>query len=87
MQGNVCFQTDQNFTRLQMLRQVGTHILEPVMYLEVVCPDEFVSVVLADLSNRRVCIRNITVKGNNKVSARETNKYLGEITPFHDIKT
>ena len=70
-----------------MLQQVGTHILEPIMYVEVVCPDEFVSVILADLSNRRVCIQNVTVKGSNKVSLWEANKYIVEIVYFYVLKT
>lgn len=57
----------QLLLRLQLLAQSGTSILEPVMALEVVIPEEYSSMVLADLSRRRSVIENITLRGKSKV--------------------
>lgn len=52
----------------QLVKESGTDILEPVMHLEVVAPEEYLSIVLADLSRRRTTIRDVTMRGKNKVS-------------------
>ncbi|KAJ8945751.1 hypothetical protein NQ318_012073 [Aromia moschata] len=51
----------------KLLRESGTDILEPVMRLEVVAPEEHLSTVLADLSRRRSTILDVTVRGKSKV--------------------
>lgn len=38
------------------------------MGLEIITPDEYVSVILADLSRRRASIQNIALRGANKVN-------------------
>lgn len=37
------------------------------MYLEVVAPEEYLSIVLADLSRRRTTIKDVTMRGKSKV--------------------
>ena len=41
--------------------------MEPVMKLEVVCPDEYVGDVINDLNSRRGKIENIDMRGQLKV--------------------
>ncbi|KAJ8927088.1 hypothetical protein NQ314_020483 [Rhamnusium bicolor] len=50
-----------------LLKEARTDILEPIMLLEVVTPNDHLSTVLADLSRRRISIKNITMRGKNKV--------------------
>ncbi|KAF5299393.1 hypothetical protein FQA39_LY19193, partial [Lamprigera yunnana] len=50
----------------KMLRNVGTHILEPIMILEIVATEESLSNILADLGKRRVNVLNISLRGNSK---------------------
>jgi elongation factor G len=44
----------------------GTALLEPIMRLEVLCPDEFVGDVLGDLNQRRAQILDVGVRGNRR---------------------
>jgi elongation factor G len=44
----------------------GTALLEPIMRLEVLCPDEFVGDVLGDLNQRRAQIQDVGVRGNRR---------------------
>lgn len=53
---------------LQMLSESGTNILEPIMSLEVVAPEEYLSSVLSDLGGRRADIGRVNVRGKSKVS-------------------
>ncbi|KAJ8974318.1 hypothetical protein NQ317_010914 [Molorchus minor] len=51
----------------KLLRESGTDILEPIMHLEVVTPEEHLSIVMADLSRRRTAaVKNITMRGKSK---------------------
>lgn len=50
-----------------MVHDSGTVILEPIMSLEVVVPDEYSSGVLADLSRRRCGIEQIDIRATSKV--------------------
>lgn len=43
-------------------------ILEPIMFLEVVCTSDYVSTIIADLSRRRATIQQVTTRGNNRVN-------------------
>ncbi|CAH0550107.1 unnamed protein product [Brassicogethes aeneus] len=51
----------------KLLRDSGSDILEPIMNLEVVVPDEYLSTILADLSRRRTSVNNVFIRGNSKV--------------------
>jgi elongation factor G len=50
----------------QALTQVGTVVLEPLMHLEVVCPEDTVGEISMYLQPRRAVIRDIAVLGNVK---------------------
>lgn len=43
-------------------------LLEPMMRLEIVAPQEYSSSINADLVRRRVEVQQIDMRGNNKVS-------------------
>jgi len=66
-----------------LLSESGTNVLEPIMSLEIVAPDESVSAVLADLSRRRSAISNISVRGKGKVINSETP--LSELLGYSTI--
>ncbi|XP_057337890.1 ribosome-releasing factor 2, mitochondrial [Microplitis mediator] len=51
----------------KMLEQAGIMLLEPIMRLEVVMPEEYSSRVMSDLSKRRAQIQEVTVRGQYKV--------------------
>ncbi|HPH25385.1 MAG TPA: elongation factor G [Pseudomonadota bacterium] len=44
----------------------GTALLEPIMHLEVLVPDEFVGEVLGDLNQRRAQILDVGMRGNRR---------------------
>ena len=48
------------------MRQAGAILLEPIMDIEVVTPEEFMGDVIGDLSSRRCKIESMTQKGNAK---------------------
>jgi elongation factor G len=50
-------------------RNAGAILLEPVMAVEVVCPEEFMGDVIGDLSSRRGRIQKIEARGNTQVIA------------------
>ena len=52
-------------------RQAGPVILEPVMKVEVVCPEDFLGSVIGDLSSRRGRIGGMTQRGESQVVAAE----------------
>lgn len=51
-----------------MLEKSGTALLEPVMTLEVVTDERCLPTVMSDLSRRRSQIKQIRIRGNNKVA-------------------
>ena len=51
----------------QLMRNAELTLLEPIMRLEVVVPEEYSSVVLKDLSKRRAEVQFVDVRRNNKV--------------------
>lgn len=57
----------------QHLREVKAELLEPIMKLEVTCPDEFVGNIVGDLNSRRGKILSMNVKlgGGGQVIASE----------------
>ncbi|KAL3286202.1 hypothetical protein HHI36_000712 [Cryptolaemus montrouzieri] len=73
----------------KMIREVGTDILEPVMSLEVVTPDEYLSAILADLSRRRAIIEDISIRANTKVVCSQTplSELLGYSTILRTISS
>lgn len=48
-------------------RKAGIQLLEPVMDVEVVCPEENMGDVIGDLNSRRGQIRNMDTRGNMRV--------------------
>jgi len=50
-------------------RNAGAILLEPVMAVEVVCPEDFMGDVIGDLSSRRGRIQKIEARGNTQVIA------------------
>jgi elongation factor G len=50
-------------------RNAGPILLEPIMAVEVVTPEEFMGDVIGDLSSRRGRIQNIEARGNTQVIA------------------
>jgi elongation factor G len=59
------------------LRKAGAIILEPIMDMEVIVPEEFMGVVIGDLSSRRAKIAAINSRAN--VRAIRVNVPLAEI--------
>ena len=57
-----------NLLCLQLIRESGTNILEPIMYMEIAMPEEYMPTVMADLARRRPDIQNVTLRGTMKVS-------------------
>ena len=57
----------------QHLREVKSELLEPIMKLEVTCPDDFVGNIVGDLNSRRGKIHSMSVKlgGGGQVIAAE----------------
>lgn len=55
------------FLFLQMLKCADCTLLEPIMQMEIVTVEESSSAVLGDLSRRRSEIKNVDVRGKNKV--------------------
>lgn len=49
------------------VEQVGVHLLEPVMRLEAVTPEEFLGAVLSDLNGRRAEVRGMDQRGKFRV--------------------
>jgi elongation factor G len=49
------------------LRKAGCKLMEPIMRLEVVFPEEYTGGVIADLNSRRCKIEEISHKGNSKI--------------------
>ncbi|KYM95249.1 PREDICTED: ribosome-releasing factor 2, mitochondrial [Cyphomyrmex costatus] len=56
---------------LQCIRKLfqdgNSMLLEPIMQLEIVTPEEYLSSINADLTRRRTVIQQIDIRGNNKV--------------------
>lgn len=50
-----------------MLSESGTYILEPIMSLDVVTPEQYLSPVLSDLGGRRADIGGVNVRDKSKV--------------------
>jgi len=48
-------------------KKAGIHLLEPVMSVEVVTPDQFMGDVIGDLNSRRGQIRGMNQRGNTQV--------------------
>jgi elongation factor G len=59
------------------MRKAGPTLMEPVMFVEVVTPEEYVGDVMGDLSSRRGRVEGMEIRGN----ARAIKAYvpLGEM--------
>jgi elongation factor G len=51
----------------KLIKESGTNLLEPIMYFEIATPEEYLSIIMADLSRRRPDIQNVTLRGKMKV--------------------
>jgi len=51
----------------QAAKSAGAVLMEPVMSIEVVTPEEYMGDVIGDLNSRRAMIKEMTDRGNNKV--------------------
>ncbi|KAK9875490.1 hypothetical protein WA026_007880 [Henosepilachna vigintioctopunctata] len=73
----------------KIVKEVGTYIQEPIMNLEIVTPEEYLSRILADLSRRRATIKEISVRQNTKVVIAETplSELLGYSTILRTISS
>lgn len=60
---------------LQMLTAGGAVLLEPIMMLEVVTDENYLSSILSDLSRRRTVIKNIDTRGTHKVNILKKSEY------------
>ncbi|XP_057659734.1 ribosome-releasing factor 2, mitochondrial [Diorhabda carinulata] len=67
----------------KILKEVDTKILEPIMDLEIISPEEHVSVIISDLSRRRANVYNIGIRGNSKVILSKTP--LSELLGYSTI--
>ncbi|XP_045461171.1 ribosome-releasing factor 2, mitochondrial [Harmonia axyridis] len=73
----------------KILQKQGTHILEPVMNVEIVVPSDYLSAILADLSRRRSAIEEISVRENFKVVKAQTplSELLGYATIIRTLSS
>ncbi|KAH8381305.1 hypothetical protein KR093_002532 [Drosophila rubida] len=62
----------------KLLTTSGTRLLEPIMALQIVAPNDHVSGVMADLSRRRAIIKDVTTKG-------EKNKMILVNAPLSEL--
>lgn len=70
----------------KMLSEGSAVLLEPIMMLEVVTDENYLSSVLADLSRRRTTIKNIDSRGTHKVVTADTP--LSEMLGYaRDLRT
>jgi elongation factor G len=64
----MAFRTAGNIAIREALAQLGFVILEPLMKLEVTCPDEYTGTVIGDLNGRRMVIEDLgQMPGNLRV--------------------
>jgi len=64
---DIAFQMAASIAFNEGLKNGGSILLEPIMNLEVITPDNYMGEVVGDLSSRRVKIESITDRGNLKV--------------------
>ncbi|XP_063921742.1 ribosome-releasing factor 2, mitochondrial isoform X2 [Zophobas morio] len=67
----------------KLIRESGTNILEPIMYMEIAMPDEYMPTVMADLARRRPDIQNVTLRGTMKVIV--VNVPLAELLGYSTV--
>lgn len=53
---------------MQLLQNGNSILLEPIMRLEIVAPEEYSSNINNDLNRRRAEMQEIAMRGNNKVN-------------------
>lgn len=53
---------------IQLLKDGCTMLLEPIMRLEIVAPQEYSPSIIADLTRRRAEMQQVDTRGNNKAS-------------------
>ncbi|MDD4910249.1 MAG: elongation factor G [Candidatus Omnitrophica bacterium] len=60
----IAFQMAASIALVEGLRRAACKLLEPVMDMDVICPEEYMGMVIGDLNSRRAKIINIVQKGN-----------------------
>ncbi len=64
---SVAYRIAANTAFKEGARKAGPALMEPIMKLEVVCPDEYTGDVINDVNSRRGRIENINIRGMLKV--------------------
>jgi elongation factor G len=64
---NVAYRIAANQALKDAARKANPALMEPIMKLEIVCPDDYTGDVINDLNSRRGKIENITYRGELKV--------------------
>jgi len=64
---NMAYRIAANVALKEGARKAGPALMEPVMKLEVVCPDEYTGDIINDINSRRGRIESINIRGELKV--------------------
>jgi elongation factor G len=64
---NTAYRIAANIAFKDGARKAGPTLMEPIMKLEVVCPDEYTGDVINDINSRRGRIESINIRGEMKV--------------------
>jgi len=64
---DIAFQMAGSIAFENGLKKAGSILLEPIMKLEVITPDEYLGDVIGDMNSRRAKIESINTRGNTKV--------------------
>ena len=67
----VAFEIAARAAYRQSMPKAGAQLLEPIMKLEVVVPDEYVGDIVGDLQQRRAIITGTSTRGKNTVIEAE----------------
>ncbi|KAL0270250.1 UNVERIFIED_CONTAM: hypothetical protein PYX00_007722 [Menopon gallinae] len=69
----------------KLIKIAGTRLLEPLMFVEVVCPADLMPLVLADIGKRRALIQKTDMRGTDRVL--EALVPLSELLGYaHDLR-
>ena len=64
---DIAFKVAGSMAAKEALRQGRSQLLEPIMSVEVVCPESFVGVVIDDLNSRRGKVAGVESRGNTQL--------------------
>jgi len=60
----LAFQMAASIALVEALKRAGCRLLEPIMDMNIICPEEYMGIVIGDLNSRRAKIINLTQRGN-----------------------